>query len=79
MPHDSREDLMPIRYDCPQSLCPGAYVIYDPATGVGTGYFPDGSIRWTPRNIQAEEAFHDIAVGIWVFHVSPDQRLPEGF
>lgn len=69
-----------IRYDCPESGYPGAYVMLNTLTRDATGYYSDGRVRWETRYIPESSERTDIAMGYWVLPVIPAElRLPEGF
>ena len=70
---------MPIRYECPRADGEGAYMLLDLETRTGTGYYSDGTVRWSPREISTREEQGNIQVGVWVNRIPPDQRLPPGF
>ena len=70
---------MPIRYECPQVSVEGAYMLLDPDTRTGTGYYSDETVRWSPREISENEERDNIASGVWVSRLPLDQRLPIGF
>ena len=68
-----------LRHECPQASIEGAYMLLDLETRTGTGYYSDGTVRWSPREIPTNEERDNIENGVWVNRIPPDQRLPPGF